>query len=284
MTSPRPPRAVGHRLELHAHTHFSDGTLSPEALVELALSRGITALAVTDHDSVEGVAPAVAAADGRLEVVPGIEMSSSLEGHDLHVLGYFVDAGSESLAERLARFREERRDRARAILERLASLGAPVAAEEVFESAGPGVVGRPHIAQALLRAGHVPSIEIAFQRFLGSRGSAFVPRPAFHSAEAVRVIRDAGGVAVLAHPGPLARRIVEQLAAAGLTGIEVWHPQHGTQTQRMWREVARDLGLVASGGSDFHGPHRGAGLGDMPVPDRVIEELRMRVPERRAET
>ncbi len=276
MTLPRPPRAVGRRLELHAHTHWSDGVLSPAALVDLALERELQALAVTDHDSVEGVGPAIAAAAGRLEIVPGIEMSSSLEGHDLHVLGYFVDVGSEMLARRLTRFREERRQRARAILERLEALGVPVPADEVFAAAGPGVVGRPHIAQALLRAGHVPSIEVAFQRFLGGRGSAFVPRPAFHSAEAVRLIRDASGVAVLAHPGALSRRLVEQLAEAGLAGIEVWHPQHGTMVQRQWREVARELGLVASGGSDFHGPHRGAGLGEMPVPEKALEELRAR--------
>jgi predicted metal-dependent phosphoesterase TrpH len=278
MTSPRPQGAVGHRLELHAHTHFSDGTLSPAALVELAVERGLTALAITDHDSVEGVPSAMDAANGRLEIVPGIEVSSTLEGHDLHVLGYFVDVGSETLARRLERFREERRERARAIMERLATLGAAVPAEEVFAAAGPGVVGRPHIAQALLRAGHVPSIEVAFQRFLGGRGSAFVPRPAFHSTEAVQVIREAGGVAVLAHPALMPRRLVEPLVEAGLAGLEVWHPQHGTSAQRLWREVARDLGLIASGGSDFHGPHRGAGLGDMPVPARVLDDLRARIP------
>ncbi len=276
MRSSRPPHAGGRRLELHAHTHFSDGVLSPEALVALALERGLRALAVTDHDSVEGVAPALAAATGQLEVVPGIEVSSTLEGHDLHVLGYFVEAGSEPLARRLGQFREERRERARAILERLETLGAPIAADEVFAAAGPGVVGRPHIAQALLRAGHVASIDVAFQKYLGARGSAFVPRPAFPSAEAVRIIRDAGGVAVLAHPGLLERRLVEQLTEAGLAGIEVWHPQHGASAQRHWREVAEDLGLVATGGSDFHGPHRGAGLGEMPVPERTIDDLRAR--------
>ncbi len=276
MRSSRPLHAGGRRLELHAHTHFSDGVLSPEALVALALERGLRALAVTDHDSVEGVAPALAAATGQLEVVPGIEVSSTLEGHDLHVLGYFVDAGSVPLSQRLALFREERRERARAILERLESLGVPVSADEVFDAAGPGVVGRPHIAQALLRAGHVASIDAAFQKYLGTRGSAFVPRPAFASAEAVRIIREAGGVAVLAHPGLLERRLVEQLAEAGLAGIEVWHPQHGASAQRRWREIAEDLGLVASGGSDFHGPHRGAGLGEMPVPERTIDDLRAR--------
>jgi predicted metal-dependent phosphoesterase TrpH len=138
------------------------------------------------------------------------------------------------------------------------------------------VVGRPHIANALLKAGHVPTIDVAFQRYLGTRGAAFVPRPAFHSGEAVRAIRAAGGAAVLAHPAALATRFVEQLAETGLAGIEVWHPQHGMSSQKRWREVARALDLVASGGSDFHGPHRGVGLGDMPVPDRALEELRAR--------
>ena len=286
MTTGRPP-AAGGRIELHAHTQFSDGALSPASLVSLAVERGLTALAITDHDSVDGVAPAVDAADALRaareeggaappEIVPGIEISSALEGNDVHVLGYFIDWRSQALASRLERFRDERRARARAILARLASLGVPVAEEEVFASAGPGVVGRPHIAHALLRAGHVPTIDVAFQRYLGTHGSAFVPRPAFHSAEAVRVIREVGGAAVVAHPATLATRLIEQLAEAGLAGIEVWHPQHGMATQRRWRELARTLDLVPSGGSDFHGPHRGVGLGEMPVPQRALSDLRER--------
>ena len=276
MTSSRPPHAGGRRLELHAHTHFSDGQLSPAALVSLAVDRGLFALAITDHDSVEGITEAYDAAGSTLEIVPGIEVSSSIEGHDVHILGYFVDPAHEPLRARLSRFREERRERALAILERLAALGLQVSADEVFASAGPGVVGRPHIANALLRAGHVPSMDAAFQRLLGSRGSAFVPRPAFASMAAVHMIRDAGGVAVLAHPGLLARRLVEQLVEAGLGGIEVWHPQHGVSAQRNWYELTRELDLVASGGSDFHGPNRGAGLGEMPVPESVLASLRAR--------
>ncbi len=278
MTASRLPGSVpgGRRLELHAHTHFSDGLLSPGALVEMALERGVTTLAITDHDSVAGIDEAIRAAGDRLEIVPGIEMSSTLEGNDLHVLGYFLDWRSPALLERLARFREERRQRALRIVERLADLGVPVSADDVFAAAGPGVVGRPHVAHALIRAGHVSSMEQAFQKYLGTRGSAFVQRPAFHSAEAVRAIRDAGGVAVLAHPGVLPRRLIEELAAAGLGGVEVWHPQHGRETQRRLFQTAEDLGLVKSGGSDFHGPARGAGLGEMPVPERTIDLLRER--------
>lgn len=263
-------------MELHSHTHFSDGALSPEQLVELAVERGLAVLAVTDHDSVEGVAPAVAAAGSRLEVVPGIELSSTFQEQDLHVLGYFIDPCSPVLLDRLARFRDERRQRALAIVRRLEELGVAVSLDEVFAVAGPGVVGRPHVAQALLRAGHVPSIEAAFQKYLGAHGSAFVHRPEFPSAEAVGIVRDAGGVAVLAHPGLLARRAVEELADAGLAGIEVWHPQHNLAAQKRWFQVAKDLGLVPCGGSDFHGPHRGAGLGEMPVPERSLADLRAR--------
>ena len=278
MTASRGPNP-GSRIELHAHTHFSDGSLSPAELVALAIERSLVALAITDHDSVDGIGPAMDAAratSAPLEVVPGIEVSSSLEGHDLHVLGYFIDSRSEALATRLARFRDERRERARAILQRLASLGVPVAEEEVFASAGPGVVGRPHIANALLRAGHVPSIDVAFQRFLGSRGSAFVPRPVFESTEAVAAIREAGGVAVLAHPATIPTRLVETLAGAGLDGLEVWHPQHGSAAQKRWYEVAKALSLVPTGGADFHGLHRGVGLGEMPVPERTVADLRAR--------
>jgi len=270
----RPARTGGRRVDLHAHTFFSDGQLSPEELVAHALTRGLVALAITDHDTVEGVARALVAGGGRIRIVPGIEISSVLEGHDLHVLGYFIDYQSESLRERLVAFREERRGRALAIMERLRELGAPVDETAVFAAAGPGVVGRPHVAQALVRAGHVPSVEAAFQTFLGPRGRAFVPRPTFHSEDAIACIREAGGASVLAHPGAqLSVAIVERLKHAGLDGIEVWHPQHGAAAVRRWRETARRLRLIESGGSDFHGTHRGAGLGDLPVPERVVEAL-----------
>lgn len=270
-----PARAGARRVDLHAHTLFSDGQLTPEALIARALERELYALAITDHDTVEGVPRAIAAAPATLVVVPGIEISTSLDGADLHVLGYFVRPGDATLDRRLAGFREERRQRALAILERLEALGAPVGAAEVFAAAEPGVVGRPHVAAALVRAGHVPSVDVAFQRYLGPRGAAFIPRPAFSPREAIAVIRAAGGAAVLAHPpGSLADSTVVQLAGEGLAGLEVWHPQHGATAHRRWRALAKRLGLIETGGSDFHGTHRGADLGDMPVPERAVDELR----------
>ena len=274
MNDARPPQPGGRRVDLHAHTVFSDGTLTPEALLEHARSRSVAFLGITDHDNVDAVPFALAAA-GDVTVVPGIEISSALDGLDLHMLGYFLDHTDETLTARLVSFRDERRSRARAILEKLEALGLPVDADEVFASAGPGVVGRPHVAHALVKAGHVPNMEMAFQRYLGPRGAAFIPRPAFHSEAAIATIHAAGGAAVLAHPGAsLSEHVIERLRDAGLDGVEVWHPQHGPNAVRRWHESARKLGLIESGGSDFHGPNRGAGLGDMPVPEHTVELLR----------
>jgi len=271
----------GRRVDLHTHTHFSDGLLAPEALVALAIERQLATLAITDHDSVEGLPRAAAAlraattAGASLELVHGIEISTAHEGLDLHILGLYVDAEHAGLLEHLARFRGERVARARAIVERLSELGAPVDPERVLELAGPGVVGRPHVAQALIEAGHVEGVDDAFRRFLGAQGNAFVPRPAFHPERAIEIIHAAGGVSVLAHPGAsLAAGVIEALVAGGLRGIEVWHPQHGVATVRRYRELARRLGLLESGGSDFHGPGRGADLGDMPVPLAAITRLK----------
>jgi predicted metal-dependent phosphoesterase TrpH len=274
MNPARPARTAGRRVDLHAHTFFSDGQLSPEELVELALGRELVSLAITDHDTVEGVARALMAGGGRIRIVPGIEISSVLDGYDLHILGYFVDYQSESLHARLDEFRTERRNRALAIMERLRELDVPVDENAVFAAAQPGVVGRPHVAHALVRAGHVTSVEAAFQQFLGPRGRAFVPRPAFQSQDAITCIREAGGASVLAHPGgQLPESLVERLKEAGLDGVEVWHPSHGAASVRRWRESARKLHLIESGGSDFHGTHRGMPLGDLPVPERVVELL-----------
>ena len=193
----RPPAPPGgRRVDLHAHTHFSDGALSPEALVALALERELAALAITDHDTVEALGPAREAARDAIELVPGIELSSALGGLELHLLGYFLDPAYEPLRERLVRFRAERMGRAMAIVERLRELGAPVDPDEVVAAAGPGVIGRPHLADALLKAGHAETLDDAFRRYLGRHGQAFIPRPAFHPEEAIALIHSAGGVSV----------------------------------------------------------------------------------------
>jgi len=265
----------GGRVDLHAHTIFSDGQLTPEALVELALERGLAAIAVTDHDSVAGIEPARRAAAGRIEVVPGIEVSTSTDGLDLHVLGYFIDPADTRLATRLRRFRRERIERVRKIARRLEALGASVDVEEVLARAEPGVVGRPHVAAALIRAGHVKSVDDAFRRFLGMRADAYVPRPVFTPAEAISMIAEAGGVSVLAHPGAyVPDGLVRELAGAGLDGVEIWHPQHGPALVKRYRALAAELDLIESGGSDYHGPGRHTDLGGMRVPASALRRLK----------
>ncbi|NOT33760.1 MAG: PHP domain-containing protein [Candidatus Eisenbacteria bacterium] len=273
---PRPPRMTGgRRVDLHAHTFFSDGLLSPEALVERARERRLAALAVTDHDTLEAIPRARVAAGTSLELVPGIELSAHADGTDLHILGYYLDPSHPRLRERLERFQDERRERAVGILRRLEALGLPLDPDDVFDTAGPGVVGRPHVAGAMLRAGHVTSIDEAFQRYLGPHGSAYVQRPSFRPEEAIDLVHESDGVSVLAHPGSaLADPVIERLVARGLRGIEIWHPAHGVATVRRYRALARRFRLVETGGSDFHGHARGTDLGSQGVPTAVLDALK----------
>jgi predicted metal-dependent phosphoesterase TrpH len=262
-------------VDLHAHTTFSDGLLTPEALVARAIEKRLGALGVTDHDTVEAIPRARAAAAGHLELVPGIEMSTAFEGADLHILGYYINPDHPPLLERLAGFQEERRRRTRAIVERLRELGVPVELEEVLELAGPGVIGRPHVAEAMVRAGLVADFDDAFERYLGTQAPAYVPRPAFSPGEAIALIHGADGVSVLAHPGSqMPDSLIERLRDFGLRGIEVWHPQHGGTTVRRFLALAHRLGLLTTGGSDFHGEHRSVDLGDIPVSISVLDPLK----------
>jgi hypothetical protein len=274
MRRPAPVQG-GRRVDLHTHTIFSDGLLTPEALVDRAVVRQLAAVAITDHDSVEAMGRAQAAARSRIEVVPGVEISSALDGHDLHILGFYIDPEHSPLRERLAGFQTERRDRARRIVERLSEVGVRIDMDEVLTTAGPGVVGRPHVAAAMVRAGVVGGIDEAFRRYLGAQGTAFVPRPAFRPQEAIALIHGANGVSVLAHPGAsLAEAIVEGLAASGLRGIEVWHPHHSSATTRRYRALAERLSLLETGGSDFHGQPQGSDLGEVVVPYGALLRLK----------
>lgn len=263
----RPVRAAGRGVDLHSHTYFSDGTLSPEAVVALGVEKRLAALSITDHDSVESLDRARRAAASQLELVPGIELSSMHDGLDLHVLGYYIDPGHEALTSRLEEFRQDRLDRALSMVRRLHDLGVELDPAEVLHLAGPGVIGRPHIAIAMVRGGHVTNLDDAFKRYLGRHGQAFIPRPSFAVAEAIELIHAAGGISVLAHPGPLMPdAVIENLVSEGLRGIEVWHPQHGPASVRRYRQLAARFNLLESGGSDFHGPHRSVELGDVVAP------------------
>ena len=273
MSRPAPPVSA-RRVDLHTHTTCSDGLLTPQALVRLAETRGLAALAITDHDSMDAL-PLAASEHAAIELVPGIEMSSALEGSDLHILGYFVDPEHKELRQRLEEFRIDRIERAHQIIARLEMLGAPIEETRVRLRATGGVVGRPHVAAELVEAGHALDAEDAFRRFLAAGAPAYVPRPAFHPADAIALIHAAGGVSVLAHAGSsVPDRTIELLADSGLTGLEIWHPQHGANALRRLRSLAHRLDLIETGGSDFHGAGRSVDLGEIYVPITALTRLK----------
>ena len=273
---------MGGAVDLHSHTTASDGTLTPRELVRLAARHGVRVLALTDHDSTGGVREAMDEARGlpSLEVVPGLEINCDVPGAEIHVLGYCRDWEAEWFQEFLGAQREERRQRVYRIAARLAELGMPIDSDDVFVLVKEGSAGRPHVAQAMVDRGYVKSVREAFDRYLSLNGPANVPRKRLTPVEAVRIIRRARGVPVLAHPG-LANRdeLIPELVEAGLAGIEAFYPEHSAGQITAYRELAAKLGLVATGGSDFHGPRVGGVRhpGVQPVPDSAWAELRRRL-------
>jgi len=272
-------------IDLHTHSTASDGTLSPEALVELAAERGLSAIALTDHDTVAGVAPAQERGKSLgLEVVPAVELGAWLDGvGEIHLLGYFIDIKNKTLRDRLAWLRDERRSRGRKIVERLKDMGVSISVEQVEKIAKVGSVGRPHIARALVENGHVASMKEAFERYLKSTGPAYVKRELLNADEAIGLVREAAGVAVLAHPCTLGRKdrelpwVLQSLMAMGLEGIEVFYSQHTSEQVQLYEELARRFGLLMTGGSDFHGankPQIELGQGSIQVPTDVLASLR----------
>lgn len=273
---------MGGAVDLHSHTTASDGTLAPRELVRLAARHGVRVLAVTDHDSTGGLAEAMDEAKSLppLEVVPGLEINCDVAGAEVHVLGYCVDWEAAWFQEFLGAQREERRQRVYRIAARLAELGMPIDPEDVFALVKEGSAGRPHVAQAMVDRGYVKSVREAFDRYLSMNGPANVPRRRFTPAEAVGVIRRARGVPVLAHPG-LANRdeLIPELVEAGLLGLEAFYPEHSAGQITAYREMCACLGLIATGGSDFHGPRVGGARhpGAQPVPESAWLELRDRL-------
>jgi predicted metal-dependent phosphoesterase TrpH len=266
------------RSDLHTHTTASDGALTPAELVRLALERGLEVLAVTDHDTVAGVAPAIEAAAGTgLRVLPGVELSALYSGGGLHLLGYGFDPAAGGLDVRLRALTMGREERARAILHLLAELGVPLSWDRVAALAR-GAVGRPHIARALVMAGYARDVSDAFTRFIGEGRPAYLPSGRLSVAEAISLVREAGGEVALAHPLLPARpldldRLLPELRDAGLTGIEVYHSDHDAAATARLRRLADSQGLWWTGGSDFHGPSKpDAQLGAVPVPPEVLDQ------------
>ena len=272
--------------DLHTHTTASDGTNSPETNVRLAKEAGLAGIAVTDHDTVAGVAEAVACGKRiGIEVVPGVEISTAADGKDIHVLGYWIDTTDERFLRRLAGQRNTRDRRNEMILQKLAELGYAVTEEEVLAQAAArpgkdGSVGRPHIASAMVAKGYVGSITEAFDRFLAEGSAAYVNPERIPPEEAVRWILEAGGVPVLAHPGLYGDdKLVERLIGCGLKGIEVRHADHAPEDEARYGKMAEAFGLIATAGSDFHGERGGqifhAPLGSRRADFETVERLRI---------
>ena len=273
-------------VDLHTHTTASDGTYAPRDLVIEAASRGVRVLAITDHDSTEGLPEAFEEAERRrpLELLPGIEINCDVEGAEIHVLGYLMEWQAPWFQEFCREQRRERRERVHLMAERMAALGMPFDADEVFALVKEGSAGRPHVAQVMVARGYVKTVREAFDKYLAAGRPGHVPRKKLTPEDAVRLIRRAAGVPVFAHPGLADRdQLIPGLIAAGLMGIECYYTEHSAQQRATYLQICKDQDLVATGGSDFHGPQvRAATLGSPSVPMAAVDALRAKAALARA--
>lgn len=267
-------------LELHSHTTCSDGSLTPSELVKFAAEQGVQALAITDHDTMAGWEEAIAAAAPlNLEIVPGLELSTVYNGRSMHILGFYPD--EDKLRSPLQERVEGRKRRARAMAEKLEALGFPIELPEMSDAMAPG---RPHIASALKAAGHVSSHNEAFQRFLKDDGPAYVPYEKFTAQQGIELLLSCGAVPVWAHPyifrGGTVATVLPDLIAAGLMGIEVYHPTHSPSQIRKLEEYCQTHNLLMTGGSDYHGPKREKNpdfrdLNELDLPLALLEPIKV---------
>ena len=269
-------------IDLHTHTTASDGALRPTDLVRRAAAAGIKTLAITDHDTLDGLDEAHAAASAcGVTLIDGIEVTAVHQGRDVHVLGYFLDRSAPHLLEFLRAQRSDRIRRVREMVDRLAALGAPVDPEPLLRRSSDGgrSLGRPHLAAALVAAGHVRTRDEAFQKFLEHSRPAFVPRCGAALEDAIDTLRRAGAVVSLAHPA-LTRidELIPSLPSSGLGALEARHSDHDAADEQHYRDLARELGLAVSGGSDFHGDegHRKCALGAVTLPETDFADLQAR--------
>jgi len=266
-------------IDLHIHSTFSDGLLTPRRIVETAGKLGICAIAVTDHDDVRAYAEAqTAGLEMGIEVVPGIELSSVEAGAEIHLLGYYIDPHNEPLLQFTQLFRTHRDQRARQILQRLGNLGLNIPFEILKHKAGEGALGRPHIADIMVEEGMVFSFQEAFNKYLGENRPGYVPKMKISSQEAIDLIHRAGGLAFLAHPGTgVENEVIRKLIDWGLDGIETMHPKHTPVMIEAYRELTIKYGLLETGGSDCHGGRRGElMMGTMTVPMAILEKIKVR--------
>ncbi|WP_047151504.1 PHP domain-containing protein [Aneurinibacillus tyrosinisolvens] len=267
------------KVDLHSHTVASDGTCTAQESIERAKNRGLTALGITDHDTVAAIPDAIREGERLgVEIVPGIEISSVDGGRDIHVLGYYINIEDAEFLTRLESLRDVRNIRNRMLVEKLNELGFPVTMAEVEsrKKEKTGNIGRPHIAEVLVEKGFVSSMQEAFDKYLGQDGAAYVNPPRISPEEAIDMIHKAGGVAILAHPGLYNdTQLVERLIAYGLKGIEVHHPDHSEEDEKIYEQMADKHSLLKTAGSDFHGFRNGKVFhGDLGERSTTVDTVR----------
>lgn len=272
--------------DLHLHTFFSDGTYSPEELARAAQRVGLKAIALTDHDTMEGCPPTAAACHALgLEFIPACELTAEMDGIEIHLLGYCLDMENEKLRAELIKFQQVRQSRIETMTARLNELGIPLEARTVFELANCHAPGRPHVARALVQEEYCSSLDEAFERFLKKGKPAWAPKFKISAKNAIELIHQAGGVAILAHPGlSRADEVIPQIITAGLDGLECFHTKHSTSMTEHYLELADKHNLLATGGSDCHGQNNNRPLiGTIKIPYVYVERLKDRVLQRAAE-
>jgi len=263
--------------DLHLHTHFSDGTYSPEELAGHARFHRFRAVALTDHDTIDGCSRMAAACEEQgIEFIPGVEITTELDGQELHMLAYFIDTTNTELQAALAESQKERRDRIRRMVQRLNELSIPLEVEAVFKLANCLSPGRPHIARALVAAGHCRNLDEAFERFLKRNRPAWVTKKRISARDSIELVHRAGGLAVMAHPGlHRSDEVIEPLVRLGMDGLECFYTRHSTVTVEHYLSLADQYGLLVTGGSDCHGMTKGKPLiGSIKVPYDLVERLK----------
>lgn len=265
------------KADLHTHTTYSDGVLSPFELLDLAKAKGISIISITDHDTVEGIEGAIDYGKNLgIEVIPGVEISSDIDGSEVHFLGYFIDYTNKELNKYLKFFRDERFERAKRIIKKLNKLGISITIDDVLSISKNSPVCRPHIAKALLEKGYVKLFNQAFQKYIGDNAPAFEKKIYVAPQSALKIINDAGGLTFIAHPGFMQEDKLKKIIQLGVDGIEVVHSSHKPFQQKFYKGIVDEYCLLESGGSDFHGGMRNDddNFGKFVVSSRVVKSIK----------
>ena len=277
---------ANHFADLHMHTNLSDGNLSVEELIRFSKKKGLRCISITDHDNLDAYPKALEmAANANLELIPGIEISSVYQGRDIHILGYFCDVSNLALNLELENFAKQRITRVKAIIKKLNALGIDLKYEKVVSYCKGRVIGRPHVAMSLVDEEYISSFSEAFTKYLGEGCAAFVEKKGLNPQQTIRLIENAGGIAVLAHPykSGIDEAFIQDLAEWGIKGMETYTPAQKGNVGRRYKELAHKYNLVGTGGSDFHSEHGTSLPNCMKMPYSVVEELKERREKSRAE-